>query len=67
MTNHRALVSGESRTALLTVNEAAAYLASSRWTVYRLVRRGELRALRVGDRLRFRLEELDAYLERGAP
>jgi putative molybdopterin biosynthesis protein len=53
--------------ALLTVNGAAAYPSVSRWTVYKLVRRGDLRALRVGERLRFRVEELDRYLERGDP
>ena len=37
----------------------------SRWTVYRLVRDGELRAVKVGERLRFRVEDVDTYLERG--
>jgi putative molybdopterin biosynthesis protein len=54
------------RTSLLAVNDAAEYLAISRWTVYKLVRRGDIRALRVGDRLRFRVEELDRYVEREA-
>jgi excisionase family DNA binding protein len=54
------------RPALLTVNEAAAYLAVSRWTIYKLVRDGDVRALRVGERLRFRVSDLDEYASRGA-
>jgi excisionase family DNA binding protein len=53
--------------ALLTVNEAAAYLAVSRWTIYKLVRDGDVRALRVGERMRFRVADLDEYAARGAP
>jgi excisionase family DNA binding protein len=49
---------------LLTVNQAAAFLATSRWSVYRLVRCGELRAVRVGERLRFKPDDLEAYIER---
>ena len=49
----------------MTVTETAAHLAVSKWTVYRLVREGELRGVRVGQRLRFREEDLVAYLERG--
>jgi excisionase family DNA binding protein len=51
---------------LLTVNGAAEYLSVTRWQVYRLVRTGALRPLRVGSRLRFRVEELDRYVEREA-
>lgn len=50
-------------TAVLDVREAAAYLAVEPLTVYRLVRSGELPHTRVGRLLRFRLEELDRYLE----
>jgi excisionase family DNA binding protein len=49
---------------LLTVNEIADRLAISRDTVYRLVRSGDLHTVRVGERLRFRPPEIDAYLER---
>jgi excisionase family DNA binding protein len=48
----------------LTVAGAAAYMNCSRWTVYRLVREGALRPLKVGTRLRFRAAELDRYMER---
>lgn len=48
---------------LLTLAEVADLLRVSRWTIYALVSRGELRALRVGNRLRFRPEWLVAYAE----
>jgi excisionase family DNA binding protein len=52
---------------LLTVNEVSRLLNVSRWTTYRLVRDGQLRAVRVGQRLRFRMVDIDRYLERGEP
>lgn len=48
---------------LLTVNDVARLLVVSRPTVYALLRKGELRSLRVGERLRFRPDDIDAYLE----
>jgi len=48
---------------LLTVNGLAEHLAVSRETVYRLVRRGDIRPVRVGERLRFLPRDVDAYLE----
>ena len=50
---------------LLRINDVADRLAVSRDTVYRLVRSGELVALRVGERLRFRVSDLEDYLQRG--
>lgn len=53
---------------LLTVREVAAYLACAEETVKRLVRRGQLSAVRIGPRLRFRREDVERYLlHRGAP
>lgn len=49
---------------LLRVNEVAQLLSIGRRTVYTLVAAGELPAVRVGERLRFRPREIDAYLER---
>lgn len=49
---------------LLTQAEVADVLRVSRWTVARLIGRGELRGVRVGDRLRFRRREIDEYLDR---
>jgi len=48
---------------LLTVREVAVTLRVSTMTVYRLIRSGELRALRVGHSYRIRESDVDAYLE----
>jgi excisionase family DNA binding protein len=48
---------------LLSVNELARHLGISKWTVYRLVRSREIRSVRVGERIRFRPEDVEAYLE----
>ena len=52
----------EPRTPLLRVNDVAALLSIGRRTVYTLVGSGELPAVRVGTRMRFRPEDVDAYL-----
>jgi excisionase family DNA binding protein len=49
---------------LLSVNELARHLGISKWTVYRLVHAGEIRAVRVGERLRFRPGDIERYLEK---
>ena len=51
---------------LLRPADVARYLGVSRWTLRRIVDRGELRAIRVGQRERFRQEDVQAYLEREA-
>lgn len=48
---------------LLTVAEVAAQLRVSTMTIYRLIRSGELPAVRVGRNYRVRADELEAYLE----
>jgi len=48
---------------LLTINGACAALVVSRRTIYRLVSQGDLVAVRVGERLRFRPEDIERYLE----
>lgn len=47
---------------LLTVNEVADLLRVSRMTVYRLIKTGELPALRVGRSYRLREEDVHTYL-----
>jgi excisionase family DNA binding protein len=47
----------------MTVSDAARYMNCSRWTVYRLIQAGALKPLKVGSRLRFRVADLDAYVE----
>jgi excisionase family DNA binding protein len=57
-------VSAGDRTARLrSISELAAEWGVRRNTIHALVRRGELHAVRVGNRIRFRPEDVDAYLE----
>ena len=63
-TDHPPILRPESD--LYSVDKLARHLGVSRWTVYRLVRRGDLRAVKVGERLRFRPADVDTYLERDA-
>ena len=49
--------------ALLTVAEVAELFRVSSMTVYRLIRNGELAAVRVGRSYRVREEDLQAYLQ----
>ena len=48
---------------LLTPDEAAQYLSVSQRTVKRLVAEGNLRAYKVRRSMRFRLKDLEAYVE----
>ena len=54
-------MAGEHR--LLTVREVAETMRVSNMTVYRLIRAGELPAIRVGKHFRIRENELNDYLE----
>ncbi|MEX1178697.1 MAG: helix-turn-helix domain-containing protein [Nitriliruptor sp.] len=47
---------------LLTAAEVADQLRVSTMTIYRLIRRGELPAVRVGRNYRVRQDELETYL-----
>jgi excisionase family DNA binding protein len=47
---------------LLTAAEVADQLRVSTMTIYRLIRRGELPAVRVGRNYRVRVPDLEAYL-----
>lgn len=51
-------------TAVLDTLEAAAYLGVSEPTLRRLIREGEVPHVRIGRALRFRVADLDAYLEK---
>lgn len=51
---------------LLTVAEVASVMRVSRMTVYRLIRRGQLKAIRVGRNYRVREQDLREYLESSA-
>lgn len=49
---------------MLSLRETAEFLGLSMSTVHRLIREGELPAIRIGKRMwKFRRADLDAYLE----
>ncbi len=50
--------------ALMTVGEVATYLAINGRTVYRLIKEGRLPAYRVGGQWRFKVEMIDAWMQR---
>jgi excisionase family DNA binding protein len=50
----------------MTVVEVATIMRVSRMTVYRLIRRGQLKAIRVGRNYRVREDDLNVYLEEQA-
>ena len=47
---------------LLTVREAAEILGVSTRTIYREGERGKLKRVRVGSRLRYRVEDIQKYI-----
>ena len=50
---------------LMTVAEVAAVLRVSNMTIYRLIKAGDVPALRVGKNYRIRSADLDAFLASG--
>ena len=48
---------------LLTVREVAGTMRVSTMTVYRLIRDGQMPAIRVGKHFRIRVVDVDAFLE----
>lgn len=48
--------------AVYTVQEAAVYLKLGKGTVYKLLREGRIPHSRLGKSIRFRREDLDAYI-----
>jgi excisionase family DNA binding protein len=48
---------------LLTVGEVAGLMRVSNMTVYRLIKAGQLAAIRVGKNYRIRRSDVDRYLE----
>jgi len=50
---------------LLTVNEVASILRVSNMTVYRLVKSGQIPAIRVGKNYRIKESDVNDYLSRG--
>jgi excisionase family DNA binding protein len=54
----------DTRRELMTTREVLRYLRVTPRTVYRLIRDGDLPAVRMGGRWRFRRTDLEAWLER---
>ena len=52
--------------AFLTTEEVLGYLKTTPRTIYRLIRNGELPAVRIGRQWRFRRTDLDRWVERQA-
>jgi len=50
------------RPTLMTIEEVSKFLRVHRSTVYRLVRKGELPAIKVGDQWRFNKSQVDQWL-----
>ena len=56
------LAQSESRGAFLTVAEVAALMRVSTMTVYRLIKAGDIAAVRVGKSYRIREDDVDRFL-----
>jgi excisionase family DNA binding protein len=63
MTSHNGARGGE-ESGLLTIDEVLAYLNVTSRTIYRLIRIGELPAVRIGRQWRIRRVDLDRWLDR---
>jgi excisionase family DNA binding protein len=50
--------------AFLTTEEVLSYLKVNPRTIYRLIKTGELPAVRIGRQWRFRRSDLDAWIDR---
>ena len=51
---------------LLTAKEAAEILKVKKNTVYDMIKRGDLKASKLGKQLRIRQEDLDVYIQYGS-
>jgi excisionase family DNA binding protein len=49
---------------VLTIPEVSEYLHVSRQTIYRMLRRGDIPAFRIGGDWRFNIEDLGHWIER---
>ena len=65
MTSTNSRLAGEDE--FLTTDEVLGYLRINARTVYRLIRNGELPAVRIGRQWRIRRDDLDRWLETRRP
>ena len=56
-------MSGHKPVRLMTTDEAASFLSVSTRTLKRLVAEGALRAVKIRGSMRFKLEDLEAFIE----
>jgi excisionase family DNA binding protein len=49
---------------VLTISEVSEYLRVSRQTIYRMLRRGDIPAFRIGGDWRFNIEDLGHWIEK---
>ena len=52
----------ETRPSIMTVGEVARYMRVHTMTIYRMIRRGDLPAVRVGHGWRFRRDQIERWL-----
>jgi excisionase family DNA binding protein len=57
------MIVGTKDTPMIDLEQVAKQLGVSTQTVRRLVQKGELRAYRIGSQLRFKEEEVNAYID----
>jgi excisionase family DNA binding protein len=60
-------INGVVKRKVLTIPEVSEYLRVSRQTVYRMLKRGDIPAFRIGGDWRFNIEDLGHWIERGTP
>lgn len=48
---------------VLTAREACEYLRISKWTLYRLIRSGQIKTMKIGSRRLVRRQSLETYMD----
>lgn len=51
---------------LVSLNEASRILGTSRWSIYRLRKKGLLKAVKIGGKVKFKMSDLKEYIESSA-
>jgi excisionase family DNA binding protein len=66
MTKHVDVTYDIAKRKVLTIHEVSEYLRVSRQTIYRMLRRGDIPAFRIGGDWRFNIEDLGHWVEKGS-
>jgi len=64
MTKHVDVTHDIEKRKVLTIPEVSEYLRVSRQTIYRMLRRGDIPAFRIGGDWRFNIEDLERWIEK---